>query len=247
MPVFHISPAEKTPARVLIVIQEAFGVNDHIRDVCRRFALEGYEVFAPELFHREGNHLEFEYTDRRKPIELIKQLREEEVVADLNSLVDHINSSNGRSTSDISIVGFCIGGYLSVLGAIRFRVRTAVSFYGAGLVREREGFTLKPLLSRFSQLKSPVLFFFGEEDSSIPAFDRQAIGLKLDELQAPSQIEIFPNADHGFFCDQRSSYHRPSAQQAWQKTLRWLDQCYSMADRSRVVDSGSWTSDRPSP
>jgi carboxymethylenebutenolidase len=245
MAVYHCRSSSRR-SRTLIVLQEAFGVNDHIKKVCERFAEQGYEVYAPELFHRFGSHLQFPYSGSLKPMELIKQLKEESVISDLEELLHYLEKERGTQISDVSVVGFCIGGYLAVLAGIKYPLKAIISFYGAGLVREREGFELKPLLPNFSRLKVPLLFFFGREDQSIPDADRRAIEMKLKELNLDAKVITYPDANHGFFCDHRSSYHAPSAKSAWEESLKWLDDCYSMMDRSKSIESGKWSSDEAS-
>jgi carboxymethylenebutenolidase len=222
MPAFVTSNngGEKRP--VIIVIQEIFGVNSHIKDVCRRFANEGFLAIAPEIFHRFGKHITASYSDREAVMPFLGKLSNENLISDVRDVLGFLPDLPNADTDRVFIVGFCVGGFASVLAATELPLHGAISFYGAGVVRAREGIALKPYLEKLPDVKCPLLLFYGEKDASIPESDRFEIRRVLDENHVPHELIVFGDADHGFFCDERKSYHRRSADEAWKKTMDWI-------------------------
>lgn len=221
MPVFTAAPAEgKFP--VVIVIQEVFGVNDHIKDVCRRLAAEGFLAMAPEIFHRTGTHVTAAYGDREAIMPLLGKLSNEDLISDISSVMSFLPELPNADTKKVFTIGFCVGGFASLLAATELTLSGAISFYGAGIVRPREGIRLSPFVEKLADVKCPLLLFFGEKDASIPESDRFEIRRVLDENHVPHEMLVFGEADHGFFCDQRKSFHAESAKQAFQKTIGWV-------------------------
>ncbi len=222
MDVFVACPEGTSPFPVLIVFQEAFGVNDHIKEVCQRYAQEGYFVFAPELYHRRGKYLEFPYSGSNEVMMNLKQLTEKNILEDIRTLLNQLSLDPKLDTGRIATVGYCVGGYISVLASLHFTFKACISYYGAGLVYEREGFGLKPLLNKFSKNLSPLLLFFGDKDSSIPQEEVQLIKKNLETLNVHTKCVVFEGAHHGFFCDQRTSFHPRAAQESWDISLEFL-------------------------
>ncbi|HWC64586.1 MAG TPA: dienelactone hydrolase family protein, partial [Thermoanaerobaculia bacterium] len=212
---------ERGPA--VVVLQEAFGVDDHVRSVCRRFAREGYVALAPELYHREGAGRTFGYEDFAAVRPTMATLTNDGIAADLRAAIAALRADPSVDGSRIAAVGFCMGGFAAFLAACRTDVAAAVCFYGGGIVRERPGMKIRPLLPEADRIARPVLAFFGAEDASIPAADVEAIGARLRELGKTFEIVTYPGAGHGFFNDERSSYRADAAVDAWQRTLDWLE------------------------
>lgn len=209
--------------QALLVFQEAFGVNGHIRHVCERLAGEGYFVAAPELFHRAGKDLQFGYDEFDKVRPVMAQLTNAKLLSDARAAYEALAAQRDVDPRQIAVIGFCLGGFVTALAACHLRVATAISFYGGGLVRARPGFGLTPLLEDFNGLSCPALFIFGEQDQGIPSADIEAVRARLKALSKPHEIVVYPGAGHGFFCDERPAYHAPSAKVAWEKTLHWLE------------------------
>lgn len=222
MEVYFSHPREFLRAPVLIVFQEAFGVNGHIQDVCHRFAHEGYYVLAPELFHRLGKHILVEYSDRPQVMKLLKEMTAEQISTDIQALLDYLPGIEHIDRSQIATVGFCIGGYTSLLAAARFNLSTAIAFYGAGTMKPREGIGLAPLKDEFKNISCPLLLFFGEQDASIPVSEVHEMEQELEKHEKVFRSVIFPNANHGFFCNQRGSFNSAVVHQAWDMSLEWL-------------------------
>ena len=197
----------------LLVFQEAFGVNHHIRNVAERFAAEGYVAIAPELFHRTAPPgFEGSYTDFPAVMPHVQAVTTETAEADVRSTYDWLRSS--AKANEISSVGFCMGGRVSFIANSIVALRAAVSFYGGGIA--------PGLLDRTAKLQAPSLFIWGGMDKHITPEKRRAV---TDALSAEKKIYVnaeFSRADHGFFCDERAAYEPHSARQAWALTLEFL-------------------------
>lgn len=197
----------------LLVFQEAFGVNHHIRNVTERFAAEGYVAIAPELFHRTAPPgFEGSYTDFPAVMPHVQAVTTETAEADVRSAYDWLRSS--AKANEISSVGFCMGGRVSFTANTIVALRAAVSFYGGGIA--------PGLLGRAAKLQAPSLFIWGGMDKHIPPEQRRAV---TDTLSAEKKLYVnaeFSRADHGFFCDERAAYEPHSAKQAWALTLEFL-------------------------
>src|SRR3984885_791948 len=199
----------------LLVFQEAFGVNHHIRDVAERFAALGYVAIAPELFHPTAPPgFEASYADFPAVIEHYQAVATETAEADVRSAYEWLRSNLRAKASEISCVGFCLGGRILFIANSTVPLRAAVSFYGGGIA--------PGLLDRVSKLQAPSLFVWGGLDKSITPEHRRAV---TEALSAHQKIYVnaeFSRADHGFFCDERGAYEPHSAGQAWALTLEFL-------------------------
>ena len=215
MAAYVARPKDAGPHPGLLVFQEAFGVNHHIRSVTERFAAEGYVAIAPELFHRTAPPgFEGSYTDFPAIMPHYQAVTTETAEADIRSAYEWLRSNAAVKTEEISSVGFCLGGRVSFIANSAVRLRAAVSFYGGGIA--------PGLLDRTSQLQAPSLFIWGGLDKHIPPEQRRAV---TEALSAESKIYVnaeFSRADHGFFCDERAAYEPHSARQAWALTLEFL-------------------------
>jgi len=204
----------------VIVIQEAFGVNHHIEDVTRRFAEAGSQAVAPHLFHRAGGGTA-PYGDFSKVIPLYEKLDDAGIVTDLDATIEFVHQAGWRD-EQIGIVGFCFGGRVTFLAALRRKLGAAVGFYGGGIVTQR--FPQFPaLVGEAAELQTPWLGLFGEQDDSIPVEDVEQLRKALRDASVATDIVLYPDAGHGFHCDQRDSYNDAAATDAWSRTLEWLD------------------------
>jgi carboxymethylenebutenolidase len=204
----------------VVVLQEAFGVNDHIQDVCRRFSEAGYVAAAPHLFHRSGDPI-LGYEDMQAVIPFIMQLTAGELEADLEATFAHL-AGLGFEGRQVAVVGFCMGGSIAFLAASYWELGAAVSFYGGGITQGRFG--MPPLLDLAPTLQTPWLGVFGDLDASIPVDQVEGLRTAAERAGSPTEIVRYPEATHGFHCDARDSYHESSAKDAWPRTLQWLDQ-----------------------
>ena len=224
LPRFPVYVTGSTEApRALTVLQEAFGVNDHIRDVADRFADAGFFVVAPHLFHRNGApEILYEEIDRAKS--LIAEMTYEGLTNDLNATTDFLRSV-GYGPSSIGVVGFCMGGSVALYAATLTSVGAAVTFYGGGVRTPRMG--LPPLSELAPELKAPWLGLFGDLDTGIPSDDVEALREAAAKASVATNVVRYANAGHGFHCDARpSAYNEEAALDAFRRTLdffaEWL-------------------------
>lgn len=218
----YVALPSGAPAGGMVVLQEAFGVNAHIKDVCDWLAREGYLALAPELFHRQGRGLVFGYEDFDKVRPMMAHLSNEGLAADSLAALAALRSRPELADKKTGVIGFCLGGFAAFLTACRADVAGAVCFYAGGLVKERPGMGIKPILGESDRLSAPVLMLFGDQDQGIPTSEVDAVRDRLTTLRKPHEIVVYPGAGHGFFCDLRSSYHPPSAADAWTRVTGWL-------------------------
>ncbi len=208
-------PNDSGPHPGLLVFQEAFGVNHHIRNVTERFAAEGYVAIAPELFHRTAPPgFEVSYSNFPAVVPHMQAVTTETAEADIRSAYEWLGSNAAVKAGEVSCVGFCMGGRVSFIANGAVRLRAAVSFYGGGIA--------PGLLGRVAKLQAPSLFIWGGLDKHIPPEQRRAV---TEALNAEKKIFVnaeFSRADHGFFCDERAAYEPHSARQAWALTLEFL-------------------------
>lgn len=210
------------PRGAVVVIQEAFGVNEHIQDVTRRFAAEGYHAVAPHLFHRAGGGT-VPYGDFAKVLPFYQDLDDSKVLMDVDAALGYLRTSGPWTDRQIGIVGFCFGGRVTFLVAVRRALGAGVGFYGGGIVTAR--FPQFPaLVDEAAGLQTPWLGLFGDLDQSIPVDDVERLRTELDEKAASVDHAVvrYPHAGHGFHCNARDSYHRESAVDGWQRTLAWF-------------------------
>jgi carboxymethylenebutenolidase len=210
-------PAGKARAG-LIVFQEIFGINSHVRSVTERFGREGYLAIAPELFHRSGPGFESGYTDMAPAFEHMKQVTDAGLSADIRAAYDWLQKDTGGIAT--GAVGYCMGGRVATLAAMSGLLSCGISYYGGGIAPSQ----FNPgLLGRLHELKAPMLFFWGGLDSHIPQPSAQSV---IDTLRAEKKPYVtveFSDADHGFFCDERASYNAAAAAEAWPLTLAYLE------------------------
>ncbi|HEY4929163.1 MAG TPA: dienelactone hydrolase family protein [Acidimicrobiales bacterium] len=220
MPVYEVVP--DGPARgAVVVVQEAFGVNDHIAGVTERFAAAGYHAVAPHLFHRTGSPA-YGYEDFSVVMPHIMALTDDGILSDVRAALDLLRAA-GWADHQIGIVGFCMGGRVTFLVAGHEDLGAAVGFYGGGVVIGRSE-SMPALLDLIPGMRTPWLGLFGDADASIPVDDVERL---RDELNSKADIDTaivrYPAAGHGFHCDVRDSYDEAAATDAWRRTLGWLD------------------------
>ncbi|RKK03059.1 dienelactone hydrolase family protein [Pseudoroseomonas wenyumeiae] len=200
---WRAGPAEATKA--LVVVQEIFGVNRHMRHVCEGFANQGFAVICPALFDRAERDAElgYEQADVQRGLALRKQVSDEQVMLDIEAAAAALPAGAARG-----IIGYCWGGSIAWWGATRSRsFKAAVGYYGGGIAASRDE---KP--------NCPVQLHFGAEDKGIPLTDVEAIRA----AQPGVEIHVYPGAGHGFSCEERSSYSPADAMLAEQRSLAFL-------------------------
>jgi carboxymethylenebutenolidase len=208
---------------LLLVVHEIFGVHEHIKDVCRRLAKQGYFAIAPELFVRQGDVSKLtDFNDIRK---IVAQVSDAQVLADLDSTVGFARSSGAADVARLGITGFCWGGRIAWLYAAHSpALKSAVAWYGR-LDGDREPLHPRHPVDVAAGLHAPVLGLYGGQDQSIP--EAQVTAMRRALASGPvaaqrSEIKVYPQAGHAFFADYRPSYRADAAEDGWKRMLVWL-------------------------
>ena len=222
--VLHL-PDGEGPFPGLVLLMEAFGLNDHIRDLARRLAAEGYATLAPDLYFREEVRV-VPYAERERVVDLMmrtialgddaaERVKDDRVADDIAHALRALRAQSEVDVERIGAIGFCMGGRLAFLAGCRqgAGLRAVVAFYGGRIV---------PLLPEADKIAAPLLLHFGAEDASIPLPQVERIRADLGVLGKACEIHVYPGAGHGFFCDERDSFHAPSAASAWTRSLRFM-------------------------
>jgi carboxymethylenebutenolidase len=205
----------------VVVIQEAFGVNDHIKKVTDRIAAEGYVAIAPDIYHRESERI-IPYSEMPKAIATMQRVVDSKAMEDVGAAIAHLKSQNNVKAGSVGVIGFCMGGRLTYLAAAHHAndVKCAVPYYGGGIPMGNPS-----PLSRTKEIKCPMYLFFGAKDQLIPKEQVDQIKGELTANKVPFQLEVYPDAGHGFFCDDRAmSYNEGAAKDAWEKTKAFFAQ-----------------------
>ena len=192
------------PRGGIVVVQEIFGVNSHIRDVCERFAAEGYLAVAPAIFEHieKGFETGYDAESRTRGMAIAGKTDREQMLRDVEAAIAVV-----KEGGKVAVVGFCLGGTIAWAAAGRLDgLSAAVGYYGGGVIGLKD---LKP--------RVPTLLHFGEKDQHIPIAGVREVAAAHPEVG----VHIYP-ADHGFNCDHRESYDAPSAALAWSRTLEFL-------------------------
>lgn len=210
--VYRAQPAGAAPPdRAIVVLQEAFGVNDHIQDVTRRAAGQGYVAVAPGLFYRTGTTT-VDYSDHQAAMGLIGALGRDEIDCDVAATCAYLADADGISIERVGVMGFCFGGRAAFTAATALPgLAATAAFYGPGVASGPHA-----VLDRMAALTGPALLLVGDEDPTIPAADLDAIRSAAAGHGKDVRVEVFPGAGHAFHCDARPQMYRPdAAQRAW--------------------------------
>ncbi len=204
----------------IIVLMEAFGVNSHLKDVTERVAREGYVAIAPDLYHRETERT-VPYNDLGKAVEIMKRLQDPKVMDDVGVAIAHLKSQSYLKQGAIGVTGFCMGGRFTYLTAAHHNkdIKAAVVFYGGGIPAGKPS-----PLERTGEITCPITLFFGGKDPIIPQEHVDKINQTLKDQNKNFSLKLYPEATHGFFCNERESYHPESAKDTWEKTKSFFAQ-----------------------
>jgi carboxymethylenebutenolidase len=198
-------------------------VNDHIRDITERFAKEGYVAIAPAIYQRFAPSFEIGYSEvevklGRKYKEMTKV---EELLGDIQATLNYLKTLPHVNSEAIGCIGFCFGGHVVYLAATLSDIKATASFYGAGIPNWSPGGG-EPTIKRTSQIKGTLYAFFGMDDPSIPVDHVNQIEAALKQHTISHKLFCYEGAQHGFFCDRRSSYNPEAAADAWKQVLELL-------------------------
>jgi carboxymethylenebutenolidase len=221
IPAYRAMPATGGPFPVVLVVQEIFGVHEHIKDVCRRFAREGYCAIAPELYARQGDVSKL--SDYREIFaQVVSKVPDAQVMSDLDAAVAWAAKAGAGDAARVAVTGFCWGGRITWLYAAHNpKLKAGVAWYGRLTGQATE---LQPRypLELAGELKAPVLGLYGGQDQGIPLEEVARMRVALAAAKQPSEIVVFPEAPHGFHADYRPSYRATEATDAWRQCLAWF-------------------------
>lgn len=216
IPAYLAHPTDPVGLPIVIVIQEVFGVNKHIRDVTERIAREGYIAIAPHIYHRQAPHFEVGYgeTDLALGRQYKNGTKADELLTDIQAAIAYCRSTFDNISSKVGCIGFCFGGHVAYLAATLPEITATATFYGAGVCTFTPGGGA-PTLSRTAEIQGTVYGFFGLQDPLIPVVEIEQIAQSLSEQAVQHSIYRYENVGHGFFCDLRESYDAAAAADAW--------------------------------
>lgn len=221
VPIYEARPAASGKYPILIVIPEIFGMHQHIKDVTRRFAKEGYFSVTFEPYAREGGVLNLpDIQAVRKVSDFVPDAR---VMADLDAIVAYAKKQPSARTDRIGVTGFCRGGTYTLLYAAHSNeLNAAVAWYGRVRMEKIEGIRTFGPLDIAAQINPPLLGLYGEADLGIPIADVREMEAKLRAAGKVAEFVLYPGAPHAFFADYRPSYRPEAAKDAWGRCVAWF-------------------------
>jgi carboxymethylenebutenolidase len=211
---YAASPDDKGPHAAIIVLQEAFGVNHHMKSILERIAAEGYVAIAPELFHRTAPPgFVAAYSDFEAVRPHMSTLTKDALVCDLQATYQWLQENKQVISSKIASIGFCLGGRVSFIANATLPLSAAVSYYGG---------YMNTVADKAKDLNGPQLLIWGGMDKHILPEHREAVTSALNAAGKPYINILFSTADHGFNCDERASYNADASKEAWAITLSFF-------------------------
>lgn len=222
MPAYLARPADPGTYPAVVVFQEIFGVNAHIRSVADRVAAEGYVALAPEVFWRTAPGIELGYDEAglQKGMALMGQVKASAAVADTAAALAYLKARPDVGGRGVGAMGFCFGGHLTYLVACELPIAAAASFYGGFIAVAPPGGDGPRTIDRTPGITGRILCFFGENDGYIPSAQVDEIRAALAAAKVRSEVVVYPGVGHGFFCDARPDYDQRSATDAWRRTTQ---------------------------
>jgi carboxymethylenebutenolidase len=199
----YVAKPKSQAVATVIVLQEIFGITDHIQAICQQYATHGYLAVAPALFDRIQKNIVLDYSSIKEGRDYKMQLQDEQVLLDIAAA-----AATAENDLKVAVIGFCFGGALSYLASTRLNLNCAISYYGGGIAEKY--INQKPLC--------PIMYHFGALDPIIPSTDVAAI-----QSNHPGGVfHIYEDAGHGFNCSDRRDYHSESAELAFARSLEFL-------------------------
>jgi carboxymethylenebutenolidase len=222
IPAYRAMPSAGGPFPAVLVVQEIFGVHEHIKDVCRRFAALGYMAVAPELYARQGDVSTLSEIDEIRKI--VAKVPDAQVMADLDAAAVWMRASGKANINKLGITGFCWGGRIVWLYAAHSaEIKAGVAWYGRLTGKTNELQPLHPL-DIAATLKAPVLGLYGGSDQGIPLETVEQMKKALRAADKPSALIVYPDTPHAFFADYRPSYRKEAAEDGWSRLISWFRQ-----------------------
>ncbi len=223
MPAYRAMPSQGGPFATVLVVQEIFGVHEHIKDVCRRLAKLGYLAVAPELYARQGDVSKLSDINEIRT-KVVSKVSDAQVMADLDATAGWAKDSGFGNIRKLGITGFCWGGRIVWLYAAHStQLKAGVAWYGR-LIGEHSKMQPQHPIDLVGSLKAPVLGLYGGADEGIPLETIEQMKQALKAARNPSEIFVYPDTPHGFHADYRPSYRKEQAQDGWKRLLAWFRQ-----------------------
>jgi len=221
IPAYRAMPLKGRRFPVTLVVQEIFGVHEHIKDTCRRFAKLGYMAIAPEMYARQGD-VSGMSNIQEIISKVVSKVPDAQVMSDLDATVAYAEKSRKGDTSKLGITGFCWGGRIVWLYAAHSpKLKAGVAWYGR-LVGQASEATPKHPVDVAAQLKAPVLGLYGEEDQGIPVSTVEQMREAVKKAGKTAEIVVYPKGPHGFHADYRPSYRKDMAEDGWKRLQQWF-------------------------
>lgn len=226
MQIFTSRPDGEGKSPAVIVIQEIFGVDPHIKDVTTRLAAEGFFAAAPELFHRAGENLVVGYDNMPGAIGERQKLSNDDIANDVNATIAALQANPNVDGDNIGIVGFCFGGFVAFMGSTIPGISASAVFYGGGIMPRPDAPADAPryLDSAVDGINAPIISFWGADDGGIPVDAVNTIESALKDKGKTIEATIYDGAGHGFFNDTRGSYNEAASKDAWPRTVNFFKQ-----------------------
>ena len=219
VPAYRAMPEKPGKYPVVLVVQEIFGVHEHIKDVCRRFAKQGYFAIAPELYFRQGSVADKPMNDI---FPIVMKVPDAQVMSDLDATLAYALSTQHANTSKLAITGFCWGGRIVWLySAHNPKVKAGAAWYGRLVGQATELQPINPI-DVAGKIKAPILGLYGGLDKGIPQESIEAMRVALKKAKNKSEIVVYPDAEHGFHADYRPSYNEKDAKDGFSHLLKWF-------------------------
>jgi carboxymethylenebutenolidase len=223
---YYVAPklALGKTAPAVIVIMEAYGLNDYVKGVCDRLAKAGYAALAPDFYQGES----FKYDNIAGAIAKLKTMQDDVVMTQFGDSIKFVEKQPNIQLGGVGVMGFCMGGRFTFLAAAEHadQIKAGVAYYGGGIANtdgKPDGLGRPDLLNKIDKIKAPIMFMYGTEDQLIAAEEHQRIALAMSQAKKSYAMNVFARAGHGFDSDRRDSYDAPAAEEAWEMTLRFFD------------------------
>jgi carboxymethylenebutenolidase len=220
VPAYRAMPAEGNGFPIVLVVQEIFGVHEHIKDICRRLAKQGYLAVAPELYARQGDVSKLD--NFQDILKIVSKVPDSQVMSDLDAAVAWAKATGKAEVSKLAITGFCWGGRIVWLySAHNPGVKAGVAWYGR-LVGQADELHPKHPIDLARSINAPILGLYGEADSGIPVATVERMRAALKDAGKSCEIVLYPDTPHAFFADYRPSYRKEPAEDGWKRMLEWF-------------------------
>ena len=223
LPGYYVTPSGTGKFPAIIVLMEAFGLNNWCKSICDRLAQSGFAAIAPDFYRGTT----YAYTDTAGAIGKLKSLNDDAIMSDVGKSLDFLAGKSEVNASGIGVIGFCMGGRYAFLTNAVYptKIKAAISFYGGGIdAAPGNPLGQKSLLDRVSAIKSPIMLMYGSEDQLIAAEEHGRVATALSKAKKRYILNLFPKAGHGFMSDRRENYAPEAAAEAWMMTTGFFSQ-----------------------